>query len=89
MCAEAGGSHDILLDIRKGQRVQKQGIEDSCGEHTTPGHYFRVITIGISSNTTHMAVFCVLLSCGGYSEKRTGGKICSGPLSEVEHRGLC
>lgn len=30
MCAEAGGSHDTLLDIRKGQPVQKQGIEDSC-----------------------------------------------------------
>lgn len=58
-------------------------------EYTTPVHYFRAITIGISSDTTHMAVFCVLLSCGGYSEKRTGGKICSGPLSEVEHCGLC
>lgn len=32
---------------------------------------------------------CFSAVCGGYSEKRTGGKICSGPFSEVEHRGLC
>lgn len=79
----------LCLTSERDSLSRNKELKILVAEHTTPRHYFRVITIGISSDTTHMPVFCVLLSCGGYSEKRTGGKICSGPLSEVEHRGLC
>lgn len=48
----------LCLTSERDSLSRNKELKILVAEHTTPGHSFRVITIGISSDTTHMPVFC-------------------------------
>lgn len=79
MYAEADGSHNTLLDIRKGQPILKPETEDSRDEHTI------LCTYKKESHPTPHTLLCTLLSYGSCGDNTFYNlrKVSFGSLSEV------